>query len=353
MMFFLSMFLVLALLLPVIDIKIRPLLIKKSIFLMLFFFLSLYAGLRGDGVDDHDYPYYKEVYQTVQEVSVLDIYTTDSDIFFWVMAKISNALSEEYGFYILVFIFALLSVLTKFCSISKARCDFAIVTIAMCSSYLYLHEFIQIRASLSIGLVMLASGFVVSKQKKTAFGILILAVIVHLQSIFSLLILFLDGDYRKQRKYDIALFGAMFFCLSFSILSQVFIKIGEFLTSVGIFKAYYLFANAGNSLMPGIVVFHLLSYIILHYLSNNRSEKYYYYLRLYGLSIFFYWVMPFSSVAAFRMLEAYMVFAPFCVSFAWKEYKYKLLFILGHTLVLFYFYMYKSSLIDRYFILGM
>lgn len=323
---------------------------KKQIFFIIFLLLGFFAGLRGEDVDYLDYSYYKEAFFHVQGIQFGSWYQTVVDPTFIILANFLHAIFGGGGFYVLIIIYAILSLLIKYKALLVSGVDIGLVTVLLLSSYLYLHEFIQIRAGLAISLLMLSASFCSVNRRKVAFLTFCLAVLTHGQAVAGFPIFLIGNKSVNQKYYDILLLLA--FVASASMAESIDVARAALFSALGaedFARMKYLTAETASPALSGIALIHLITYILIRFLGRNSLDgKYYYFFRIYSLGLLFYWITNFSGVLSYRLIEQFSLFSVFAISFLPVSYKYKYALIISHSMVLFYFYIIERSLVNSY-----
>lgn len=323
---------------------------RKEIFLIIFFLASIYAGLRGEDVDYRDYHYYKYAYHDVQSITPDEWLGSTMDPIFIMLSQIYKSGFGDIGFYFLILTFSVLSLLIKFRALLIIRADLSLFIVFWVSSYLYLHEFIQIRAALAISFLMLAAAYKLKGKYINSIFLFIFAVLAHGQAFVGVLIFFVTTKKNIQIYYD--------FAIILSLLIRLFLpdrvmnlleRASEILTLQDIARSQYLLGGSGDLIFPGIVIIHIVFYLILRILGRHTEDiRFIYFLRIYSLCLILYWLTPFSGVVAYRLLEQFAVFFGISAIFLHIKYANKLAFIVAHSSILFYFYMIEREILSGY-----
>lgn len=323
---------------------------KRQIFFLIFILLGFFAGLRGENVDYLDYSFYKEAFFHVQGIQSGAWYQTVVDPTFIVLANFSHAIFDSRGFYVLIFIYAILSLLIKYKALLISKVDLGLATVFLLSSYLYLHEFIQIRAGLAISLIMLSASLCSANRRKAAFLTFCLAVLTHGQALAGFPIFLIGSKSVNQKYYDILLVLAFF--ASTTMGEGIDVYRATIFAAIGaddFARMKYLTSETASPTLSGLALIHLTTYIFLRFLGRNSLDgKYYYFLKIYSLGLIYYWMTNFSGVLSYRLIEQFSVFFVFAISFLPASYKYKYTLAVSHSMVLFYFYMIERSLVNSY-----
>jgi hypothetical protein len=324
---------------------------NKYFFALIFVFLGFFAGLRGEGVDPRDYSYYQEVYESIKNIGVHEIYKTDTDFIYWFMSRLTQAINENIGFYLLVFIFALAGIILKYKSIQLINYDYGLFVIFLLSSYLYLHGFIQIRGGLAISFLWLSASNLALQKTKHAFLLYLLAVLSHASAIFGVLIFLVRPNFRYANLvFNIGLV-AIYYIVSqyYSAIVDNILIVSLALSAFDLNKASYLRADQSLDLLAPMLIFQLMSYtVICFYQTSRKDEIQSFYLRVYGLAIMLYWLGSFSSVFSYRMLEMFSTFFVFSIASLAVSRIHKYFLIIIHSIVLYYLYMIRDPIVESY-----
>lgn len=328
---------------------------KLIFYFVVFCILGIFAGLRAEGVDVLDYLNYKNLFIQAVEVPFHGVYATDVDLSYWVFSNLMWAIAGQDGFYLLIFTFAVSSLLIKYASISYLNYDHGIFLISLLSSYLYLHGFVQIRSGLAVALLGLVSAALAKGQLRFALLLFVFSILSHASAIFAGLLFLLRVDFKyKASLFNIILFATPFFVSKNynEIVGGLYVISGS-ISQLELSKASYLQVDQNMDLFPPLVVFNIALYVLLSMLVFRRGSKYgYFYLHAFGLGLLFYWLTSFSSVFAYRLLEMFSVFFVFAVSSIKLKAQFKYLIIVGQSSVLFYLYLIRDPIVEGYKLIG-
>lgn len=225
----------------------------RYIYFCIFFLLSLFCGLRTEGVD-RDYIEYVNILEQIPTLSELfssNFQDIHGDPLFFIISSIIKTF--DFDVYFLFLIFALLSLFIYYWCFSRfSAYPFLSLFIYYCHGF-FTKEMTQIRAGLASALILLA--LCMLSRRKSVVGTLVItfSFLAHSSSLPSYLFIFYDKIMRdNKRVIGVALLSLILFYLwlplfnslptDFSIVSQVsdYMKINEFNYSLTLYNPVFL-----------------------------------------------------------------------------------------------------------------
>jgi len=189
--------------------------LKISKFVLMAFLFALFVGLftANKPLDLlPDMPVYHELY--IDAIMGHDVVIESSYVY---LSLISSYLGL--GFPFLIFIYAFSSILMKAYSLKKYKEKYTF-SILYISSYLFLHELVQIRIGLAISVLFLGVWFFFENKKLIGFVVISLAPIIHQSTlVFPFVFYFSVFIVGLRLQYFILMASLMFFILSYDGLA--------------------------------------------------------------------------------------------------------------------------------------
>lgn len=270
---------------------------EKIIFVLLWILLLGFAALRPEG-QDRDYLSYKYWFLKNRENVEIS--------FQWISQIVKSAKGE---FIILIFVYALLGVTTKFIAIRRMSV-LPIVSLLAYISYLYpIHELTQIRAGVASGFVLLAISY---KARARIWGTAIcigLAILFHYSSIVMLPLIFIKTEKFNRVYYSLAI---LFSYIAFSGISVLLNLVLDYLPPVLKWKvmAYESEVGADLNIFNAWQILRIL--IALFMIFNiktlmTKDKNFALYLKIYVIGICSFVLLSFNPVFAVRVSDLYFV----------------------------------------------
>lgn len=276
---------------------------KYILYFMIGLCLVCLAAFRPEGMDNDFDVYFSYItdynnpqYQLIVEPS-----------FLWISEVFMNTFSN---FRSVLFLYALLGVTFKMYAIRKLSPLLFLPLTIYIGNFFILHEFTQIRVGVAVGLIMIATSYLVNGQKKVATALIVSSALFHVSSLTIIPLLFLSTSKitfkRRILWAAIIPIGYALYFMKIRLTSMPIPFIGEkielyenlrdagFIDEVNVFNILILIK---------IVIFYYCMYfydiIIKHVPCFSIC------LKLMGISIFCFLTLTDLPVLAFRISELY------------------------------------------------
>ncbi|MEC5317849.1 EpsG family protein [Brenneria populi subsp. brevivirga] len=245
-----------------------------------------------------DNPTYQNYFFLAQYNNVIEIIKNGVDPLFLMLMRPFTVIKDGYGLFLLICAYVTLNL--KFIGLRRSTNNFPILLVLYASYLLCLHDYVQIRIALSMAFVTL--GIYLSKTKKSLFIFFIVAILVHVTSLFVILpFLF----YKKFGAKSCVLLIAFSFFLPMLFFSGL-IKNARLETYIELakYKEQYATANVFAS-QPILQMFGLI-YIYINSKLRKYTTQYEYIFSVLGVLCFYLFIQV--PVLSFRLFELTMFF---------------------------------------------
>jgi len=257
---------------------------RGFLLLTVFSMLVVIATFR-DSVNLPDYQSYLGIYRNSLGISIRESFILVEPSFV-LISKICNHLGV--GYMGLFFFFSTLGVAIKFRIIQKYSEFFVLSLVVYVSNFFIIHELIQIRASIAVGIIFLGLNSLVRKNIVGFTFYILLATFFHYSS-FVFLFLFLINYLRFSVSffYLLLLFSYLSYFYALDVISLILYKLPEFVPIIK--DAYVDTERAADSAINVLGVFILSRLIIATffvYFRKTLAEKSAYadvFVKLYAL----------------------------------------------------------------------
>ncbi|WP_447878567.1 EpsG family protein [Serratia fonticola] len=275
----------------------KEVILRFFIYFLFIPFLSYVVGFKNKDIWI-DFPTYQTYFDFAKYNKVSEIFGLGGDPLFILSMKIFSGIDD--GFNIFIFTCAFITLTLKITALRNSTNNFFILIALYCSYLLCLHDYIQIRISLSLALV--AFGIYCCSSRRMMYCFFALAFFMHLSSIF-IILSYLFYQWFGYRKFILSIF------LSFFLPSLIFsglINNSRLNTYIELAanKDQYFQINIFSS-QPILQIIGLLFIFCSTSLKTNvRSYEY----GIALLGVFLFYVLSAVPVLSFRFFELSMFF---------------------------------------------
>ncbi len=283
---------------------------KAQTLLLSAVLLILFAGLRSNKVGA-DYKAYETLYQLVQNpphlfanpVQLFVNYRLEPS--FLLLSSFIKAHFND-GIKVLIFLYAIIGISLKIKAIQKIS-DYKLLSLLIYfSGIFFLHDMNQIRAGVAIGFLLLSIPYIVERNIKIYFLLVLIAVLFHYSAIIFVLFYFVDSKRINQGNYLLIILVPIILCLLKLDLISLLCKF-EF----GIFsEKIRAYSELQKTVHSKINIFNfgvLLQIIVsLFFIMNVERTENKYAVILTKISCFgiaFFYLFSSAPVIAFREFE--------------------------------------------------
>lgn len=233
----------------------------------------------------------------------------------FIIRSFSDWLSDSY--YLFFLIYALISVVIKICAIQKLTTLFYLSLLSYLSFDFPIHEMIQMRAAVSMGIMLWALLFVYDKRIWPFIGLVLLAISFHYSAILVLPLYFLNPheiNTKKQISFLLGAFvlGVMKVGLGYWIQ---FIPIAFIQNLYQIYHSHEMIEENGTSIFSfTILMLTILQFILLFNVNKLQEHNKYIYLllKIQTISLCSFFIFNDMPMIGGRISEFYRI--PFIIS---------------------------------------
>lgn len=298
---------------------------KRFLIVFIGFFMALFTGLRGPGVDV-DYPmlsgYFKIIYP------IKELFTNPVHFFsvkkiepmFLVTASIIKALFKSNAFNIFLLLIAFFSVFFKTIAIQKYSNAFLYSLFIYCCNYFLLHDITQVRAGLALGIVMMSFEPLVERNFKKFAGIIIIATLFHYSAIIFMPLYFLSTKKINGPFYIGIMIVSFVLCVLKIDPASLLLKFdfGVYSQKVVIYRQMQAWQKTHINLFNLPVIFHILLSFFFIYFKEELAKNTKYgiiFLKMNIISICLFYLFSGLVAFAFRLYEALNIVQIFLIPY--------------------------------------
>lgn len=293
---------------------------REKIIVVILFFLLLPLILYLVGVKEPthwvDYQvYYGYYFLSAKYTSTLDIISSMQDPLFVLLNKPFTEVNDGFFYFLLIVCF--ITITLKFSAFLKATNNYLIFFILYCCYFICIHDYIQIRISLSLAIMVFAIYRVNFKWLK--YPLLIVAMLVHLSSSVVLIAYLYSLITKNKPRYFLGFLCVLTFLV---VLMKLGLIGGERVQNYAEMASQKIKYESLN-IFGALPALQLMGLFYLLYKEKYKAINFEYYISLLGVFVFY--SMNSIPVVASRTFDISLLFYIIIVSKHFKKY----LFIKG------------------------